>query len=269
MHATSFPDRRPANADMDARRSRRDRSNVGICDASRVAAESGGIGGPIGGSSGGSTGGKIGAVRGVTKAAAAASAAPSRPRHRRRKPRRPRRKRATSGTNVRTAGSTRDVRGQPEHHEAKRESGGGGGSFDGSWSLAVSDSCGGHFIGTMRIHHGHFYTRNANGSTSGTVSSSGSVYAVGRYGGVSQTTTGRLSGSSGWRQRPRFERLHGTLDGLALSTGGRSEPFAGPARIFLKWRSSDANPAAAGGTAWPARHPPRPRPAPGRPARRS
>jgi hypothetical protein len=75
--------------------------------------------------------------------------------------------------------------------------GGGGGSIDGAWIVnAVGVTCSGTSSNAVVVTSGRII---GNTVTSGRVSPSGSVYATGGGGssGVTNVTTGRLSGRSG------------------------------------------------------------------------
>jgi hypothetical protein len=75
--------------------------------------------------------------------------------------------------------------------------GGGGGSIDGAWIVnAVGVTCSGTSSNAVVVTSGRIIGNNV---TSGRVSPSGSVYATGGGGssGVTNVTTGRLSGRSG------------------------------------------------------------------------
>ena len=74
-------------------------------------------------------------------------------------------------------------------------SGGGGGSFDGAWIVnAVGLSCSGTSSNAVVVTSGRIIGNNV---TSGRVSPNGSVYATGGSGGLTNVTTGRLSGRTG------------------------------------------------------------------------
>jgi hypothetical protein len=75
--------------------------------------------------------------------------------------------------------------------------GGGGGSFDGAWIVnAVGVTCSGTSSNAVVVTSGRIIGNNV---TSGRVSPNGSVYATGGGGssGLTNVTTGRLSGRSG------------------------------------------------------------------------
>jgi hypothetical protein len=73
--------------------------------------------------------------------------------------------------------------------------GGGGGSFDGAWIVnAVGVTCSGTSSNAVVVTSGRIIGNNV---TSGRVSPNGSVYATGGSSGLTNVTTGRLSGRSG------------------------------------------------------------------------
>lgn len=73
--------------------------------------------------------------------------------------------------------------------------GGGGGSFDGAWVVnAVGVTCSGTSSNAVVVTSGRIIGNNV---TSGRVSPNGSVYATGGSSGLTNVTTGRLSGRSG------------------------------------------------------------------------
>jgi hypothetical protein len=79
----------------------------------------------------------------------------------------------------------------------KSGGGGGGGSFDGAWIVnAVGLTCSGTSSNAVVVTSGRIIGNNV---TSGRVSPNGSVYATGGGGssGLTNVTTGRLSGRSG------------------------------------------------------------------------
>ena len=77
--------------------------------------------------------------------------------------------------------------------EPKR--GGGGGGFDGAWIVtAVGVTCSGSSRNAVVVSSGRIIGNNV---TSGTVSPSGAVYATGGSNGLTNITTGRLSGRGG------------------------------------------------------------------------
>ena len=72
---------------------------------------------------------------------------------------------------------------------------GGGGSFDGAWIVnAVGETCSGTSSNAVVVTSGKIIGNNV---TSGRVSPNGSVYATGGGGGLTNVTTGRLSGRIG------------------------------------------------------------------------
>ncbi len=78
---------------------------------------------------------------------------------------------------------------------SSRKSGGGGGSFDGAWIVsAVGETCSGTSSNAVVVTSGKIIGNNV---TSGRVSPNGSVYATGGGGGLTNVTTGRLSGRTG------------------------------------------------------------------------
>jgi hypothetical protein len=90
-------------------------------------------------------------------------------------------------------------RGRTEADEPRRsssrKSGGGGGSLDGAWIVnAVGVTCSGTSSNAVVVTSGRIIGNNV---TSGRVSPNGSVYATGGSGGLTNVTTGRLSGRSG------------------------------------------------------------------------
>ncbi|MEA2837839.1 MAG: hypothetical protein QOD89_2389 [Bradyrhizobium sp.] len=73
--------------------------------------------------------------------------------------------------------------------------GGGGGSFDGAWIVnAVGVTCSGTSSNAVVVTSGRIIGNNV---TSGRVSPNGSVYSTGGSSGLTNVTTGRLSGRSG------------------------------------------------------------------------
>jgi hypothetical protein len=86
---------------------------------------------------------------------------------------------------------------EPRRSSSRRSSGGGGGSFDGAWIVnAVGVTCSGTSSNAVVVTSGKIIGNNV---TSGRVSPNGSVYATGGGGssGLTNVTTGRLSGHSG------------------------------------------------------------------------
>jgi hypothetical protein len=88
---------------------------------------------------------------------------------------------------------------EPRRSSPRKSSGGGGsgGSFDGAWIVnAVGVTCSGTSSNAVVVTSGRIIGNNV---TSGRVSPNGSVYATGGGGssGLSNVTTGRLSGRSG------------------------------------------------------------------------
>jgi hypothetical protein len=87
---------------------------------------------------------------------------------------------------------------EPRRSSRKSSSGGGGGgSFDGAWIVnAVGLTCSGTSSNAVVVTSGRIIGNNV---TSGRVSPNGSVYATGGGGssGLTNVTTGRLSGRSG------------------------------------------------------------------------
>ena len=78
---------------------------------------------------------------------------------------------------------------------APRRTEGGGRSFDGAWIVnAVGVTCQGTSSNAVVISSGRIIGNNV---TSGSVSASGAVYATGGSNGLTNVTTGRLSGRSG------------------------------------------------------------------------
>ncbi len=89
----------------------------------------------------------------------------------------------------------RSERQEAPRRESKRGGGGGGGGFDGAWVvMAVGVTCSGNSRNAVIVSSGRIIGNNV---TSGTVSSSGAVYATGGSGGLTNVTTGRLSGRGG------------------------------------------------------------------------
>jgi hypothetical protein len=73
--------------------------------------------------------------------------------------------------------------------------GGGGGSFDGAWIVnAVGVTCSGTSSNAVVVTSGRIIGNNV---TSGRVGPNGSVYATGGSSGLTNVTTGRLSGRGG------------------------------------------------------------------------
>ena len=78
---------------------------------------------------------------------------------------------------------------------SSRKSGGGGGSLDGAWIVnAVGVTCSGTSSNAVVVTSGKIIGNNV---TSGRVSPNGSVYATGGGSGLTNVTTGRLSGRTG------------------------------------------------------------------------
>ncbi len=78
---------------------------------------------------------------------------------------------------------------------SSRKSGGGGGSFDGAWIVnAAGVTCSGTSSNAVVVTSGRIIGNNV---TSGRVSPNGSVYATGGGSGLTNVTTGRLSGRTG------------------------------------------------------------------------
>jgi hypothetical protein len=83
---------------------------------------------------------------------------------------------------------------QDEARPARR-SGGGGGSFDGAWIVyAKGVTCSGTSSNAVVVTSGRIIGNNVS---SGSVSPSGAVRATGGSNGLTNVTTGRLSGRSG------------------------------------------------------------------------
>jgi hypothetical protein len=87
---------------------------------------------------------------------------------------------------------------EPRRSSSRKSGGGdGGGSFDGAWIVnAVGVTCSGSSSNAVVVTSGRIIGNNV---TSGRVSPNGSVYATGGGGssGLTNVTTGRLSGRSG------------------------------------------------------------------------
>jgi len=86
---------------------------------------------------------------------------------------------------------------EPRRSSRKSGGGGGGGGFDGAWIVnAVGVTCSGTSSNAVVVTSGRIIGNNV---TSGRVSPNGSVYATGGGGssGLTNVTTGRLSGRSG------------------------------------------------------------------------
>jgi hypothetical protein len=78
---------------------------------------------------------------------------------------------------------------------SRKSGGGGGGGFDGAWIVnAVGVTCSGTSSNAVVVTSGRIIGNNV---TSGRVSPNGSVYATGGSSGLTNVTTGRLSGRSG------------------------------------------------------------------------
>ncbi len=87
----------------------------------------------------------------------------------------------------------RSERRETPRRESKPRSSGGG--FDGAWVVtAVGVTCSGSSRNAVIVSSGRIIGNNV---TSGTVGSSGAVYATGGSGGLTNVTTGRLSGRGG------------------------------------------------------------------------
>jgi hypothetical protein len=94
---------------------------------------------------------------------------------------------------------SRRSRSDDDDRSSSRKSGGGGGggSFDGAWIVnAVGVTCSGNSSNAVVVTSGRIIGNNV---TSGRVGPNGSVYATGGGGssGLTNVTTGRLSGRSG------------------------------------------------------------------------
>ena len=142
--------------------------------------EGGSIGGNIGGSTGGSIGGNIGAApkaqpagRPVVRPAARAPVT--------RKP-------------VAVQRQQRFTRYEPVVRRSRAGEYGGGGSFDGVWSISTASNCAGTGSGSFRVSGGRLSGRNA---AHGSVSSSGALYSSDHFGGMTNVYSGRLAGNSG------------------------------------------------------------------------
>ncbi len=149
------------------------------CDASAALAEGVSIGGNIGGT-GGSAGGSIGG-----------NIAPSSPP--KQKASRAPRARVKRARPERVPVARRPQRAARYESAPRRERAGGGGSFEGLWSLSTSSSCAGTGTGSFRVSGSRLYAQNASGS----VSASGSVHSVESFNGLRSVYTGRLSQNSG------------------------------------------------------------------------
>ncbi len=163
-----------------------------VCGGAGALAQS--EGGSIGGDIGGSTGGSIGGSVGDSKPAPVAppAVAPVAP-----KPAAvPQTQRATRVEPPRRERVERVER--PESHASN--------AFDGIWSINVESACAGSGAGSLRIRGGQVYGSNVRG----TISPSGSLYATGRSAGMTQHSTGRLSGSSGGGSFRRADGCTGT-----------------------------------------------------------
>jgi hypothetical protein len=77
---------------------------------------------------------------------------------------------------------------------APRKSGGGGGSFDGAWTVvSVGVTCSDSLTEAVVVTSGRIVGPNGTG----TVSSSGSVSGLGNYSGITVTSQGRMVGRNG------------------------------------------------------------------------
>ncbi|HEV7411173.1 MAG TPA: hypothetical protein VGO01_22045 [Bradyrhizobium sp.] len=87
---------------------------------------------------------------------------------------------------------------EPRRSSSRKSSGGGGGGgggFDGAWIVnAVGVTCSGSSSNAVVVTSDRIIGNNV---TSGRVSPNGSVYATGGSSGLTNVTTGRLSGRSG------------------------------------------------------------------------
>lgn len=86
---------------------------------------------------------------------------------------------------------------EPRRSSRKSGGGGGGGNFDGAWIVnAAGVTCSGTSSNAVVVTSGRIIGNNV---TSGRVSPNGAVYATGGGGssGLTNVTTGRLSGRSG------------------------------------------------------------------------
>ena len=84
---------------------------------------------------------------------------------------------------------------EPRRSSSRKSGGGGGGSLDGAWIVnAVGLTCSGTSSNAVVVTSGRIIGNNV---TSGRVSPNGSVYATGGGGGLTNVTTGRLSGRTG------------------------------------------------------------------------
>lgn len=188
------------------------------CNALPAMAEGDSIGGAIGGGSaappgggtGGSTGGSIGGK--IAPAPAPSTPSPERPAHSASPERLERPARSTS-----TDRRKPSRRNEQEIRRAARpepERGGDAGSvsrFDGLWTVSTSSaSCSASSTSSQRISRGHIVGLARGGSASGSVTASGSVHFVGRYGSTTTVGSGRLSGNSGGGSFRRSDGCTGT-----------------------------------------------------------
>ena len=79
-----------------------------------------------------------------------------------------------------------------EPRRASRNSGGGGGNFDGAW-MVTSVGCGGTTVGAVAVSSGRIIAQGVTG----TVSASGAAQTTGNFNGVIVISSGRFSGRSG------------------------------------------------------------------------
>jgi hypothetical protein len=92
-----------------------------------------------------------------------------------------------------------------EPRRASRKSGGGVGNFDGAW-VVNSVGCGGTSTGAVVVNSG----RIIGEGVSGTVSPNGAARSVGNYNGIVVTSSGHVSGHSGFGTFRRSDGCSGT-----------------------------------------------------------
>jgi hypothetical protein len=97
------------------------------------------------------------------------------------------------------ARSERSERPAPRRQAAPRNrgEGGGGGSFDGVWSISSAGTSGCSDTLTERFVVSGGRMTGSSGSGSASVSANGAVRGAGNYSGIGVTSQGRLSGRTG------------------------------------------------------------------------
>ena len=104
-----------------------------------------------------------------------------------------------SAPESRSAPRERSERPAPRRQTAtrNRSEGGGGGSFDGVWSISSAGTSGCSDTLTEQFTVSGGRMTGSSGSGRATVSANGSVRGAGNYSGIGVTSQGRLSGRTG------------------------------------------------------------------------